>query len=365
MLREFVTKGLSGDWALPGELNATNVIGTTIGGRSFPVSKKTLRNEIAVEEFRMNYPTDTRSDQEIIDTFISTEMFRDDPERFPRSMKAQEQLDSWQRETGSKWQQLGDEKESYNANQFQKQVEDGAKDIKWGISGGGEDFRDVLDDAYSGQASYTDERMLQLGINPDDLPQSQGKDIDLYRQYKNLRLDDFVLPDGKPDFDGFKTAQQGLLTQMSAPMKDLIQSGKDTRVTTKRGNEANTRLTRAKSDLSRWFDAPKYKGLTKDEGAKVDQLLEWAAQLDDMATLAGVSIDRRDILAMMGSIPQYSKFAAVAFFTTFPFYKKMVLSDEKMQITLGNGDLAVFYPYTYEDLADDMKVKWAELYARR
>src|SRR3972149_5326207 len=95
------------------------------------------------------------------------------------------------------------------------------------------------------------------------------------------------------------------------------------------------------------------------------QLLEWASTLHDMATLSGVSLDRRKIIAMMGSIPQYSKLAAVAFFATFEGLKSMVLSDEQEKITMSNGDLAVFYPFTYEDLSDELKVDWAKLYGMR
>jgi len=367
MLRETLARGLSGDWRLPEELNPTNVIGTLLGGRSFPVSKKTLRNEIGVEEYRLNNPQSKETDEYIVDNYINPQVFMSDPENYPRTMKAQEEVDAWQRETGSKWQEYSDKRQSYNDNQFQKDIEDGAKEIQWGRAGGGVTFReDVLPEAYAGKNSYNDQTLLDLGLNPDDLPEVQGNDIKLLRDYHALNYDSYKAADGiTPDPEGYKAAQQSILNQMSPAMRGFIESGKDGRITSRKGKDANTRLISTRTDLRRWFDAPKYKGLTGDESKQVDQLLEWASTLHDMATLSGVSIDRRKIIAMMGSIPQYSKLAAVAFFATFEGLKSMVLSDEQEKITMSNGDLAVFYPFTYEDLSDELKVDWAKLYGMR
>ena len=129
-------------------------------------------------------------------------------------------------------------------------------------------------------------------------------------------------------------------------------------------NEGFRRKTEASKAYQALEEAPKYKGMTNEEGDQLESLLDTIKMIQSIYDLTGRSLDRRDILRSLNDMLPGNKIIQYAIVSTYPALQHLIMSTEREEIMMANPDLMVFWPYLINyGFSDDFIEEWEERWA--
>jgi len=345
---------LQAEGGLKGKIGAATA--EWFGFRSFPLRKVDLYHEAA--------ETEAGREWEQLDAEGQLSLMRDDPEQFPETAKRWQEYQEELRIKGSESQKARD---VASGEKEKRDTELGtlAGNIQWGRPGGGQFYKDQRPVKMATYRNAYDVAAATLGIDLDDLEKTEAKDEMLRSQYYELNVEDFLGPDNKPDWDTFNAEKDRLFEQLSPEAQRAVKAKQldyDDPVLV----QTEKRRLQATEDLEKWFDYPKYNGLTVEESDQVDKLLEEASKIKEMAAVQGKSVDRRDILkAMLTSGTVDPKIAAPAYLLTYSHLSSLVKNPAADNWALSHPDLSVFYPFIFDSLSEEQQLEWTRLHSFR
>ena len=326
------------------------------GFRSYPVRHVDLYHEAAEKESGQSW--------ENLEASGELSLMRDDADAFPETAAAWEDYQEELRRKGSTGQAARDVEDEYKGKR-DEELSELATGIQWNRPGGGQFYKDQRPLVMASARQSREIALSALGDNIDDFPESENKDAILRSKYYELDVSDFLGPDNKPNWEAFYSAKEQILTQMSPLAQEAVEKKKldydDPKIV-----QTEKRRLQATDDLQRFFDFPKYNGLTVAESEQVDELLELGSQVKDILALSGKSIDRNDVMKYIltaGVVDQ--KIAATAFVATKTNLAPMVKSRAADEWVLSHPDLAVFFPFVWDSLGEEDQLEWQRLYSLR
>ena len=327
-----------------------------MGFRSFPVRPIDLYHEKAEEVLGQPWGEIDQSPELIL--------ARQDRENFPELVDAWAKYQQHLRSRGSDFQKARDISEADKIRR-NTELETLAGSIQWGRPGGGQWYKDQRPILFAESRRAYETALATLGVNIDDLEESEGKDAVISSKLFELRPEQFMGPDNKPDWDMYFAARDSLKAQLTPAgqkaSEDLRTFFPDNPLLA----QTEQRRLQATDALQAWFDFPKYQGLTAEQSDQIDQILKQASQLRDLLQLSGKSVDRDRIVQAIGATtpgldPKIILYARVL---THSNLAALVKSPAKSQWALSHPDLAVFYPFIFDTLSEEDQVKWQELYS--
>lgn len=245
--------------------------------------------------------------------------------------------------------------------------------IDWSSPGGGEVYREQ---AKFIKAKYLDDyeqEAARLGIQINDFEgaDDRNKDAVLGDKLSLIQLEDFTDARGVPDYDAFNEAKEKIIRQMSPEEQKAVRNKKYRSY----NNPGLETIERRKDNAAKlwepYINAPKYKGLTVEEGESVDLLNEKISEAMDRYYLEnpnGRTVYKKDILRNLynnTSDPEKKRLIKVAYVLSFEKLRKFVMDDTKEMLVMNNPDFAVFYPNVFFDLTEENQEKWNEMYSNR
>ena len=110
--------------------------------------------------------------------------------------------------------------------------------------------------------------------------------------YFDVNVDDYVQPDGTTDWKGFFGAQEDALKPLSGADKTRVMN-----FIHKYDTPTVTQFRKAQDVVDRFYETPKYKGLSVEEGEEVDEVLnKTVPNVQLQAMRAGREVDRREAI---------------------------------------------------------------------
>jgi hypothetical protein len=328
------------------------------GFRSFPVRPLDLYKEAAERELGGSWE-DLRGTTEL-------SLARRDPEHYPELAEAWERYQQHLRSRGSDIQAARDVAKEEKTRTFD-QLNDLGVSIQWGRPGGGEFYKNQRPILLAESRRAFDIALADRGVNSADLPQSEAQDAILTSKLYELRLEDFLGPDNKPDWDAFFAERNRLLDQMTPTGRKAAEDARTFFPDHPELAKVEQRRIDAVDALQHWFDIPQYKGLTKEQSDEVDSLLEQASQVRELLLVRGLSYSRDDILKAIGAVTPGvdNRVLLTARVLTHSKIADLVRSPEAEQWTLAHPDMMTFYGFLFDTLSDEGKLEWQRLYSMR
>lgn len=249
-----------------------------------------------------------------------------------------------------------------------------------------EDFRDDRRKAFdvqSGAFDRVEAEMIRDGFDPEEAfeKRREGKDkLSLIDQavldYRTVKFEDFENTETVttltgpiditvPDFDAFDAARLRSLEPYTAAVQQAA-------LEFIRRNEPRieARFRTATNALDRYFEIPKYTGLTATEGALLDTILGAFSQAGqkirleagqrgvDPTTATQTRLLIAQQLLRVGRIKtaRDRQILALALIVARkPQIKKAIVSPAKAQFVINNQDLSLFYGFTANDVPDERR----------
>ncbi|KKL15656.1 hypothetical protein LCGC14_2503400, partial [marine sediment metagenome] len=118
--------------------------------------------------------------------------------------------------------------------------------------------------------------------------------------------------------------------------------------------------------LQPYFDAPKYKGLTKAEEEQVDSLITLADEVRGLLSLKGISVSRGKLFEFMlkGGVGD-PKIVSTAFVLSKRDIAHLVKTTTRRDMVFANPDLVTFYSFVFYDLSDEDQEEWFTRFSPR
>jgi len=349
----------------PDKYKPSAIIPEFLGGRSFPISSRQIYYETGAEEWRAANPGWVGTDEELQELIDMGQL--NDPDIFPRTHSAKLRMDEDQRRRDSDWQKIADESDRHKEEVRDPELHKLGEGVQYNRPGGGYIYRTQAPTVKSEHRGHVEGLPATFGVNPDDLPDKESKDARTLTQLSELNLEDFKTPDGlRLDYDAFERRRNILLARLSPEVRKNYERGKYRGYEDPFVADTEKRLDDAQEALDRWYDFPKYRGLSNEQSDIVDQMIEWARKVKDMYALQGHSISTDYCLEWLTTAqPEYSNLSSFARWANKSKLRKFVMNDEKEKWTLAHPDLAVFYSFTYDDMSEEGQLEWQQRYALR
>ena len=326
------------------------------GLRTYPVSAFTRYKEEVERTF--NEPFENLKGT---DTLKFAEK---DEENYPELFEAKKRVDDQQRAKGDDFQEIDDQ-----INEGRKEKEERllplAMEIDWGRPGGGELFSEqnkLISAEYRNDWTILAEAK---GITFGEDQEFENKDAELEAKLIELDPLQFRQPDGNIDWDTYNAESDKIKSQMSPRNRKAVEE-KRFNVDNPQLEETLRRKAQASEDLEPWFDAPKYKGLNKEEGDQVDSMLDLVGEAVGLLELQGIRVSRKQILiaALQAGLGD-KRIMSTALVLTNRTLAPMVKSDFKTRWAMTHPDLIVFYDFIFFDLSEEEQMEWLERHQTR
>ncbi|KKM71210.1 hypothetical protein LCGC14_1432900, partial [marine sediment metagenome] len=326
------------------------------GLRTFPVSAFNLYKETAERELNDTW-------ENLKQTDFLKEASRD-KEHFPELVAAREAWEQDRREKSNEFQQLAD-LHAEGTKEKEASLVPSAIEIDWGRPGGGKVFADRYK---STSAQYSDNYSIAakaMGIEFQDLDEFPNKDAELETELIALDPYDHVKKDGTPDWDRFNADADAIKAQMTPRNRQAVEN-KKFNVADPRLEETLRRRQGAIDLLQPYFDAPKYKGLTKAEEKEVDDLISLVDEVRGLLSLQGKSVSRGKLFEFMlkGGIGD-PKIVSTAFVLSKKSIAHLVKTTTKRDMVFANPDMVTFYSFVFYDLSDEDQEAWLARFSPR
>lgn len=335
-------------------LKETLAIGTAefMGARSTPVSKGDLFKEQVERDLGDTYENIKTNEPDLLS------LASQDEEHYPELVQKRKDWENDKRSKGNKWQVVRDFTEKRKVDR-DKELAQLASEIDWNIVGGAEKYREQSKII---RAKYFDDfknEVERQGLKLDDAPEDD-KDASLHDQLNQVDLEDYKLPDGKPDYDAFKAARNRIISQMTPREQQAV---RDKRYSYKvEGlSEIEQRKDRAADLWGPYKNAPKYKGTTNKESDQVDGILDGVKQLRALIELkTGKSAPsmKKLLKRLIALHPGDDRLLTIAYISSFDALKPLIMDDTKRKLVMDNPDFAIFYPSVFYDLNEDDQEAW-------
>ena len=110
--------------------------------------------------------------------------------------------------------------------------------------------------------------------------------------YFDVNVDGYVQPDGTTDWKSFFAAQEDALKPLSGADKTRVM-----KFIHKYDTPTVTQFRKAQDVVDKFYETPKYKGLSLEDGDKVDKIInETVPRLQLVALRQGTELERRDVI---------------------------------------------------------------------
>lgn len=326
------------------------------GMRTFPISTFNLYKETAERELNDTWENLKQTD------FLKAASH--DADKFPELVAAREEWEQDRREKSNEFQELADLHVEGTKEKEAKLVP-AAIEVDWGRPGGGKVFADRYK---SVSAQYSDNYALAakaMGIEFQDIEDFPNKDAELETELIALDPYDNLKPDGTPDWDRFNADADAIKAQMTPRNRRAVEN-KKFNVADPRLEETLRRRAGAIELLQPYFDAPKYKGLTKAEETQVDDLIKLADEVRGLLTLRGINVGRSKIFEFMlkGGVGD-PKIVSTAFVLSKSNIAHLVKTTTRRDMVFANPDLVTFYSFVFYDLNDEDQEEWTQRFSPR
>ena len=252
-----------------------------------------------------------------------------------------------------------------------------ALEIQPNVPGGAQRYKDAVRDINSSFSRTYENLAKGFDVDLTEHREPRSRDEELW--YELIALDPGAQEFFKPssftktgdiipagvDFDKFNAAKKLITDQMTDEAQKQVREGKFNSLDD-RANEAAKRKDVAGRQLEKMLNIPKYKGLTKEEGDQVDELIESVDELRDVGKMMGISLSRKDILMKMYEIGMGDrKIVGTATVLSYDLFKDSMINNEDQTIFLTNPDIAVYWDFTYNMMPMDIQQEWFARYGMR
>src|SRR3990172_3401839 len=183
------------------------MLAESLGARTTPVSTGDLYKEQVEDDLGDTYENLRRDEPAFLDAMSN------DAEHFPELNERFKKWEEYKRSAGNKWQATFDYVDKRQIER-DKELLLLASQVREGVVGGGEQYREQ---AKFIKAKYFDDFKTEAerqGLNLDDAP-PDARDATLAQQLQQIDLEDYKKPDGRPDYDAWRAAQDRIISQMT------------------------------------------------------------------------------------------------------------------------------------------------------
>jgi ribosomal protein L24 len=300
------------------------------------------------------------------DNIASTDRLRmaeQDEENYPELVERKLKLDEDQRARKDEFQKIEDILAEGKEEKVEKLVPL-AREIDWGRPGGGELFAEQNKFISAQYRNDFDVAAKALGVELNENPEYKGKDAMLEAELIELEPLDFRDEENNIDWDAYNEAADAIKAQMS-PANRTAAENKRFNVGDPQLEEALRRRQGAIDNLDPYFNAPKYKDLSLEEGEEVDELLGLVSEIRDILVMQGVTVGRPQILQfMLEAKLGDTKIISTAWVASKSNISYMVKSTVQRDLVFQNPDMVVFYPFVFYDLSEEEQEEWMDMHGR-